>query len=67
MVMCSCITGLKMCLTLQTVEDQHEYVNIRRVSFSFLPKGGQNDIVRTIGEGEGGVESTYLCAKHVAN
>ena len=29
MVMCSCITGLKMCLTLQTVEDQHlGYVNI---------------------------------------
>ena len=29
MVMCSCITGLKMCLTLQTVEDQHlGHVNI---------------------------------------
>ena len=29
MVMCSSITGLKMCLTLQTVEDQHlGYVNI---------------------------------------
>ena len=33
-----------------------------RVSFSFLPKGGQNEIVWIIGGA-----SMYLCAKHVAN
>ena len=32
-----------------------------RVSFSFLPKGGQNEIVWIIG---GGGASTNLCAKH---
>ena len=34
-----------------------------RVSFSFLPKGGQNEIVWII---RGGGASMYLCAKHGA-
>ena len=48
-------------------------VCVCRVSFSFFPKGGQNEIVWSIGEGQNeivwtiGGASMYLCAKCAAS